>query len=136
MDVRFKISETGEQQAVQSDQSLIPATLDNKALQTLQQRVQKESMGLVTSLAKQMAKDAWAGELDTFRVYQAQRVGAETLRLSAEAIARIDDYAGKLSVKYPNIEADIWQMTLEQIDIIKQEPRIAHVGYLRRFHKV
>lgn len=118
------------------DQDLVPAALDSNVLQALHHRTQKEAMAMTSSLAKQMAKDAWQAELDTYRVCQAQRVGAETLHLSAEAIVRINDYAKNLAAKYRVIETDIWEMAQGQFDIIKQEPRIAHIGYLRRYHNL
>ncbi len=120
----------------ETDQTILSSTLDSKVLQTLQQRVQKEAMAMVPSLAKQMAKDSWQAELEIYRIEQAQRIGSQTLASATKAISRNTSYAQRLIAAHPELGADIEQMLQEQNDLVKQLPRVATVGYMRRYYQM
>lgn len=118
-----------------TEEEILSAARAEHVMRALAQRVDTEAMGMVPSLAKEMAKNGWQAELDAFRLGQATRLGTVSVQTVARAMAQNLDNARKLVQKYPELEPDIVQMLQEMNDLMKQLPRVGFVGYTARYYQ-
>lgn len=138
MDVQFtpKFTEAAPQtEPYAREIAQVAPSRSAQVIQALRQRVDKEAMGMVPSLAKEMAKNGWQADLDIFRLQQAARVGSDTLRTAIQAMARNNEYARQLIGTHPELEADVEQILSELNELIKQLPRVGVVAYTARYYQ-
>lgn len=112
---------------------LVPSTRQTDVIRALAQRVDKEAMRMVPSLAKEMAKVGWQADLDIFRATKANYVGVETLKASIDAIACNQESMQQCLAAHPELEADVVEMVYGLNDLMKQEPRLAFVANNGRY---
>ncbi len=114
-------------------ENLVPTTRRADVIRALVQRVDKEGMRMVPSLAKEMAKEGWQAELDIFRWAQANHVGMENLKGVIEAMACNTAYLRQVVANYPELEADAVEATAALHDVMKHEPQAGFVVYSGRY---
>lgn len=147
MAIQFKVKEVAGEQYTENEShrddnmagtnsvELIPASRADHVMRALAQRVDVEAMRMVPSLAKEMAKNGWQRELDGFRIAQAARLGRETVKTVAEAMALNLENAKQLIKSHPELEPDIVEMLQETNDLMKQLPRVGVVSFTARYYQ-
>lgn len=113
-----------------------PSALSEKVKHALEQRVEREQMGMVPSLSKVQAQNGLQASLDIFRAHQMVRVGTEVRDMVIEAIARDNEKTEQSIATHPELEAEIREIDNGLREMYKRLPRTAAVGYYRRYHQL
>lgn len=116
--------------------ALVPGTPSAKVTQALEQRVEKEMMGMTPSLSRVMAQNTMQATLDLHRGYQTERIGSEVLESAINAMVHNNEIAQRVIAEHPGLEAEIQEMVNAHQQMLKQLPRVIPVGYLRRYHQL
>lgn len=140
MSVQFKLLEerapgtTIHDQA--TEQPSLPATLSDKVTRALAQRVEREAMSMLPSLAREAAKNSLQATLDIHRANQTVRVAMEVGDTVRESLGELEEKTLRAAAKHPELEADFEQMQEDTSRVLKQLNQVAAIGYLRRYHQV
>ncbi len=106
--------------------------LKERVEQALAQKVEKEQLRMVNSVAKYIAYDVLRADLDARRSGEAVRAALKTFEMTIEGLAVIDEMAQAAMTRQPDLEADIAEMMHPLREKMKGTPTLVYLANLGR----
>lgn len=139
MDTKIRTSGRGSEQTTVNSlrQSLLVLPEPAEKLdQALSQSIFRETMALVHSLGREIARDTGQATLEAHCAYEATRVVTEVLKSTTQALICNNDFIERSTAEHPELAANFAAMSEPVFSVMEQLPRLAMVSFLRRHHKV